>query len=218
MKKFVIFIIVNLILVSMWLVNYYNKESTAVQDIQLVVDENITQADIEEVTEAFNCVPNYVLEHFVAADWKTVILSHETVVEENLEPFNNNKTAGTINFTKKVITLRSYSPMEGAIKNVMLHEICHYIDRMFGNLSETEEFLQLYEQFKDGEYVAFNYDGVTLDDVTREDIMYATSTPQEFLAESLKDFYMHKDWMIENYPDVYIYFNTYIKESALALK
>jgi Mlc titration factor MtfA (ptsG expression regulator) len=156
--------------------------------------------------------------HFNAEDWKAVILSHETVVEEQLEPFNNGKTAGTINFTKKVITVRSYSPLEGVIKNVMLHEICHYIDRMFGDMSDTQPFQELYEQFKDGRYITFNYDGIAIDDTTREDIMYATSNAKEFFAEGLKDYYLHKEWLIDNYPDIYIYFNTYIKESALNLK
>ena len=215
MKRLAIFLTINLILVAIWLVTNYNRSNPEVQDIQLVVDENITQTDIDEVKEAFDSVPSYVLDHFIADDWKAVVLSHETVVEENLEPFNNGKTAGTINFTKQVITVRSYSPLEGAVKNVMLHEICHYVDRMFGGLSKTEEFLALYEQFKDGKYIVFNYDGIAIDDVTREDIMYATSSPEEFFAESLKDFYLHKDWMIENYPDIYIYLNTVIKESTL---
>lgn len=215
MKKFVIFIIINLILVSIWLVSYYNSENVTIKDIQLVVDENVTQTDISEVTEAFNAVPSYVLDHFIAEDWKAVILSHETVVEENLEPFNNGKTAGTINFTKKVITVRSYSPLEGAVKNVVLHEVCHYIDRLFGNLSDTEDFMELYDKFKDGGFVTFNYDGVSIDDITREDIMYATKNEKEFFAESLKDYFSHNEWLIDNYPDIAIYYNSTIKESAL---
>ena len=214
MKRVVLIIAINLILVCAWLVHYYDSKNLEAQDIQLVVDENITQAEIDEVTAAFNSVPNFVIKRFVEDDWKVVILSHETVVEENLEPFNNNKTAGTINFTKKTITLRSYSPKEGAVRNVMLHEICHFIDRLSGDLSSTEEFQELYEEFKDGGYITFNYDGISIDDVTREDIMYATSSEKEFYSESLKDFFTHKEWLIENYPDIYIYHNTYIKETV----
>ena len=214
MKKALLIIAINLVLIAVWLVGRNSSKNLITQNIQLVVDEHVTQTEIEEVREAFDALPSFIITRFVEEDWKVVVLSQETVAEEDLEPFNNNKTAGTINFTKKTITLRSFAPLEGAVKNVMLHELGHFVDWMSNNLSDTDDFVKLYEQFKDGKYVTFNYDGITVDDNTREDILYATSSTKEFFAEGIKDYFIHKEWLMDNYPDVYIFYNTYIKESV----
>ena len=66
----------------------------------------------------------------------------------------------------------------------------------------------LYEKYKDGKYRSYYYADITLTDRYAEDVLYATSTEKEFFAETLKDYYMHKQYLSENYRDIFAYFAT----------
>ena len=84
--------------------------------------------------------------------------------------------------------------------------MCHYIDRLWGTVSETEKFETLYSQYKNGKYVTYAYAGIENSAVSGTDIAYATSSNHEFFAEALKDYYLHPEYLEENYKEIYDFF------------
>ena len=121
--------------------------------------------------------------------------------------FRNTLTVvGLINFTDKTITIRGVPKYSNTSKDITIHELCHYIDRLWNNESNTDKLKSLYEQYQNGSYITHAYAGITITEDYQSDILYATSNRQEFFAEAMKDYLLHPDYLKDNYSDIYDYF------------
>ena len=204
MKKKISIVLANLALIGLWL-SAHNMTSKSV-DINMTVDSNVSKESVEELKDALNIVPNKTLQSLSEQDWKITLLDDFSDVSGYEHIDNDSSVVGFINFDTKTITIKGKPEYTGTVKNVTVHELCHYIDQNADWLSNTEEFLDLYEKYKDGKYRSYYYADITLTDRYAEDVLYATSTEKEFFAETLKDYYMHKQYLSENYRDIYAYF------------
>lgn len=206
MKKVRFFILVNVCFICIWLVARQTNLITKNYNINLTVEDGVSQEMIDEVQEAMQVMPVSIMDEFVKDDWKIVLLMtfDDTEGYENIG--DDTSVVGLINYPKKTITIKGVPEYQGTVKNIMVHELAHFADRLLGTLSNSRDLLELYKQYKDGKYINYSYAGVTITDKYSPDILYATSSAKEFFAESLKDYYMHPDYLKKNYEDIYGYF------------
>lgn len=204
MRKFTTVFLINFVLVCAWVYMSYNNKQTV--DINITVSEDVLQPTVTEAQEALNIIPAKTLKRMSEDDWKIVLLNDFSDVAGYEHISDDSSVVGLINFKKKTITVKGRPEYNGTVKNVMTHELCHYIDQAGGWLSNEPEFAGLYEKYKDGKYLSYAYADITLTEEYTDDILYATSSEKEFFAETLKDYYMHQSYLRENYEDIYQYY------------
>lgn len=204
MKKFGF--VFNVIALCIWLVGSNPDLVNKSYDVNITIESSVSEAIVEEVKDVLHLVPGKVVESFVEDDWKMVLLS-SFKDEDGYEYIASDGTVvGLINYTDKTIIVKGTPEYEGTAKNIALHEMCHYIDRLWGRVSDTENFVELYNTYKGGRYRTYSYAGIELTSDTEKDILYATSSNHEFFAEALKDYYLHPEYLKENYEDIYDFY------------
>lgn len=206
MKKLGFVILFNVIALSIWHVGSKGDLLQKEYDVNITIESSVSEKTVGEIKDMLYVVPTSVVESFVEDDWKMVLLT--TFEEEDGYEYiaSDGTVVGLINYTDKTIIVKGVPEYEGTAKNIALHEMCHYIDRHWGNVSETEKFKELYNAYKDGKYRTYAYAGIDITKASETDILYATSSNHEFFAETLKDYYLYPDYLEENYKDVYDFY------------
>lgn len=206
MKRFGWIALFNVIAVCIWLVASKGDLINENYDVNITIESAVSEDVVDEVQDALHLVPSSVVKSFTENGWKMVLLT-SFAEEEGYEYITSDGTVvGLINYTQKTIIVKGVPAFEGTAKNIALHEMCHYIDRLWGNISETEKFEPLYEKYKNGGYITYAYAGIELTEASQTDILYATSSNHEFFAETLKDYYMHPEYLEENYEEIYDFY------------
>ena len=113
---------------------------------------------------------------------------------------------GLINYQHKTITVKGIPEFEHTVESIMVHEMCHYADYYWGGVSTSKKFLQLYDAYRSSGYITYSYFGINVATEYERDIAYATSSPQEFFTESLKDFLLHPEYLQTYYPEIHEYY------------
>ena len=174
------------------------KEYAAFEELNTKYKYNSeVDAFIEDETEIANIKPvmNNVYESMpthirtlIQKDWHFVISVDE--------PFNcctNVRAAGITYYEYSVIWLTT-----GFDERVMAHECGHAIDKHLGNISGAKEFISIYNSSWNT-YREFDTDNVD---------KHSTSSFAEFFAATFADYILHPDYMKEQSPELYTYFNT----------
>lgn len=206
MKRLGFVFLFNVIAICVWLVGSKAELVKENYDVNITIEASVSEETVEEVRDVLHLVPSSIVDSFVENEWKMVMLS-SFEEEEGYEYIASDGTVvGLINYTDKTIIVKGVPAYEGTAKNIAMHEMCHYIDRLWGNVSETEKFEALYDQYKNGGYITYSYAGIKVTENSATDIFYATSSNHEFFAETLKDYYMHPEYLKENYKEIYDFY------------
>ena len=205
-------VLVNVILVCIWLVGKRFTKTTTNYDINITMESTVSTDVVDEVKNAITYFPKSVVQSFTDNDWKFVLLK-DFEDDERYEHLGSVSTiVGLINFSDKVITIRGSAEYENAARDIAIHELCHYADRIWGNKSSSDKATALYEKYKNGKFITFAYAGIPFAEEYREDMLYATSDKYEFFAETMKDYLLHPKYLKDNYPDIYNFHRELIKK------
>lgn len=202
MRKGFILFMVNAVLIAYCLYSYSRPPEHKDFDINITVENTVSDIAMREVSDALSMFPIAVLDRFTAEDWKVVVLSS---IEKGSGTCDREGIVGVISFDDKTITVKGYENLEGATKNVVIHEMSHYLDKYYGNLSATEDFQKVYLMYKDI-YKSFYYTGIPETEENIGDLRYAGTSEKEFFAETYKDYLQHPDYLKKNYFEIYNYY------------
>lgn len=206
MKKLKFYILANIVLVAIWLVASKTDNLGYGYDINMTISTEVSETMVDEVKAAIEVFPDSVVKDFVEQDWKLVLLTDFEQLEGYEHIGSDSSVVGLINFADKTITVKGVPKYKDTAKKIMVHELCHYVDRLWDNESSTGSFQDLFELYKEGRYITYAYAGVTVTEEYAQDIGYATSSNKEFFAESFKDYLLHPEYLEQNYPEIYDYY------------
>lgn len=216
MKRFLYFLAV-LLVVLIILANYrvkenvYDPATVSAEDaaraenvtVNFTYDADIATKDVNDVKEALMLVPASVIKDFVDENWKLIITN------------NMEETSGSVytansytDFRTRTIQIKpaKYASVQEFTKLQTIREMCRFADKFTYHMaSDSESFKALYEEHKD------NYIEYELVDSNTSDTAYATSSEDTFFACSMKDFLVNPQYLLDNYSDVYAYFDALIR-------
>lgn len=153
-------------------VNHFVQGETGVSD------EMVLGVEAE-----YNMVPKNVRDYLEASGW-TITVSAQNITERY------NKTGDVLGITSYLNKKIMIDNREVA-KSAVIHEVGHYIDFENDFVSESDEFVSIYEAEKDA-FCAYRY---TAD--------HNTSEPREYFAESYYSCINDPDGMKTNCPKTY---------------
>lgn len=189
----------------------YGQEYSQV-DITVLMEKDMpTEKIFNEIQQAISLLPPDIIKSFVAEDWKIMVVSNidfSNSPYEKENPTDPQLTVGFTNYETKIIQIKNIET-DNFVKLKFLHEISHYIDKKYNEKSCTDEFKALYEKYKD-DYVEYEYFNVPVNTQNKADIEYAKSSNYEFFACTMKDYLYHNSYIEENYPDLYVYYNSFM--------
>ncbi len=231
MRRKWLFILIDVLIIVMIVVNYEPGRNKRVIDeteevseftdveykqIPIVYEQGMDKSVVREVQDAALMMPPEVIESFSEEGWKISLVSEIDLSGTEYENSQSRyTTVGLTDYKAKIIQLRplKYHGIDDFVKLKALHEMCHYADLHYGNLSETSEWSALYKKYKDS-YVEYEFLNIKENKMNRDDIGYATSDRFEFFACSMKDYINENEWFTENYPDVSEYFDQFVKGTS----
>lgn len=126
---------------------------------------------------------------------------------------SNDEVAAFVNYDIKVVVLN----VENALyRDSIYHEIGHIVDNSMETISESEEFLQIYEKecsaFKEhiSAYKIYReIDGVMY--LCEASGSYCVSTPAEYFAEAFNRYYINSTSMKDYCPETYAFMDELVK-------
>lgn len=220
MKKLWI-ILINFIIIMIVLCNYRvvqkvvdpsvgtvaENDSTEIVDVNITYEKSLGNNSLLEVKRAVLKFPAEVIKGFAESGWKIAVVSEIDLTGTEFEGVDFPLTVGLTDYDKKTIQV---SPCDSDLSNYVyirvLHEMSHFADSYYGDVSDTEEWMKLYEDNKDS-YMEFEFNGISKTAENASDLEYATSNRWEFFACTMKDYLNQPEYVKQNYPDVYNYFN-----------
>ena len=206
MKKYRTVLFLNIILIAIWIMAMQLEAYEKDYQINITVEADVPQGMVKEVREAMERFSVELLDSFVEDGWKVVLLTTFEDVEGYESISKDAAVMGLINYQHKTITVKGIPEFEHTVESIMVHEMCHYADYYWGGVSTSKKFLQLYDAYRSSGYITYSYFGINVATEYESDIAYATSSPQEFFAESLKDYLLHQDYLQTYYPEIHEYY------------
>lgn len=156
-------------------------------EVNAFIEDETEMVNIEPVmNNVYESMPSHI-KTLIQKDWHFVISVDK--------PFNcctNVRAAGITYYEYSVIWLTT-----GFDERVMAHECGHAIDKHLGNISGAKEFVSIYHSSWNT-YREFDTDHVD---------KHSTSSVAEFFAATFADYILHPDYMKEQSPELYTYFN-----------
>ena len=183
-----------------------------ITDISVLMEVDMDKKLLTEVKDAVSYYPQDILTAFNDEGWKVMIVSTIDFTdsryegESDIEP---NLTVGLTNYKTKIIQVKDMG-LTGAVRLKLLHEMAHYADSYYDYPSYTDDFMALYDKYKDS-YVEYEFLGVTKNKENEVDLKYATSNAQEFFACGMKDYLYYPEYLKSDYPELDKYFETLLK-------
>lgn len=181
-----------------------NKFVIEKQYVNVVYDSDIQDFVIQEIQKGIASMPVDVIKGFVNEGWKVSIVK-EIERDEDIYPMS---AIGETDYEAATVTIQA-EPLPPGVANVFLirtvHEMSHFADYFYGNLTDKDEWKKLYEDNKD-KYVEYEYSGVDFVGDSAAAAKYATSDKYELFACAMKDYILHVEYLKKNYPDLYGYF------------
>ena len=206
MKKYRTVLFLNIILIAIWIMAMQLEAYEKDYQINMTVEADVPQEMVKEVREAMERFSVELLDSFVKDGWKVVLLTTFEDVEGYESIGKDASVIGLINYQHKTITVKGIPEFEHTVENIMVHEMCHYADYYWGCVSTSKKFLQLYDTYCSSGYITYSYFGISVAAEYERDIAYAISSPQEFFAESLKDYLLHPEYLQTYYPEIHEYY------------
>lgn len=175
--------------------------------VNISMDADLSTDYINAVNDALYLMPGDVIKTFTEDNWKIIISRNIDLTDTEYEGMDNPATAGLINFTTKTI---SVSPIMDdtlmsaeIVKKQLIHELGHYVDSLY-NISDNTDFIKIYNDNKD--YIDFDLAGLDKTEENSVDIEYATSNVYEFFVSTFKCYVLNKDYLLNNYPEIYQFY------------
>lgn len=165
-------------------------------EINFAIEEGVSQTSIEYVTNSLERVPMNVLKAFNGDGWSVTLLKEIDFGSDNYD----DDTTGLIDYIKKDIQIKA--TRDGQETAIILHEIGHYMDWSNDFISSENEFIVLFNKYKDGSYVEYEYNGIY---APKEEMLYATKNSRELFATICKDYIIAPEYLRNEYPDLYKY-------------
>ena len=138
-------------------------------------------------------LPKYILNDFENTDWTITLTSNDIATTYSFDGDKKNSVKGITeyDFHKIYIQLDKES-----IYDTPLHEMGHWIDNYYGNLSKKDDFQEIYK--KDGWH--FKYDFYNISEFSQE----------EMFAEAIYIFYNEPNHLKEKCPNTYKYVKNFL--------
>lgn len=183
------------------------NENTEIVDINITYEKDLGNNAIVEVKKAVQKFPAEVIKGFVDKGWKIAVVSEIDLTGTEFEGTTTPLTVGLTDYDKKTIQVSPCeSNLSGYIYIRTLHEMSHFADSYYGDVSDSEEWMALYNQYKDS-YMEFEFNGIPKTAENASDLEYATSNRWEFFSCAMKDYLNQPEYVKQNYPGVYEYFS-----------
>lgn len=206
MRKYRAVLFLNIIIIAIWIMAMQLEAYEKDYKINMTVEADVPQEMVKEVRGAMERFSVELLDYFVKDGWKVVLLTTFEDAEEYESISKDASVVGLINYQQKTITVKGIPEFEHTVENIMVHEMCHYADYYWGGISTSKKFLQLYNVYRSNGYITYSYFGISVTAEYESDIVYATSSPQEFFAETLKDYLLHPEYLQTYYPEIHEYY------------
>lgn len=191
----------------------YSASDISTYDLNITYDSDIDNKYIDEVRQAFYLLPPDVIKGFADDGWKIVITNNIDFADSDFTGDESNYiTTGLTTYKKKMIQVKPavYSDIDNFVMLKSLHELCHYADTYYGNVSDKKEWNDIYNKYK-GSYTEYEFYGIKETIQNRADIEYANSDKYEMFACTMKDYLHAPDYLRDNYPEIYQYFQKLTK-------
>lgn len=136
-------------------------------------------------------------------DWKVII---SPIPPKSLNIINETTTSSVLGYSDwhlRLIYIKA-QPDTDATREVFIHELGHCFDYEFGTPSATDEFLQIYAQYKD-ELPELDHPGVTNP---------TNTSPEEFFATVFKDYFLFPEYLKTTIPKAYYFFDAIYTEAS----
>ena len=181
--------------------------------VPIVYEQGIAKRYVTEVQEAVVMLPADVISGFVREGWKISLVSEINLKGTAYEDEDSDyMTVGLTDYKNKIIQLRPvrYSGISNFIKLKALHELCHFADSYYGDVTATDEWEALYKEYRDS-YVEYEFLNIEVTEKNTADVGYATSDRYEMFACAMKDYLNQPGYLKDNYPGLYGYFDEIVK-------
>nr|WP_297704099.1 hypothetical protein [uncultured Butyrivibrio sp.] len=194
-------------------VHYENIPITYERQMPNTIPEQIRMAVVE--------LPVEVIRQFIEDEWKIAVVSRIQMPDKvNIDAVidETDKVIGVTDYQTKTIQIL-YDDSQQCVTTSLMHELCHYCDKYYGEkyfaddslydgahvvylVSFTRDFRDIYQQYRDL-YVEYEKAGIAHTKENRLDFEYPVSNSEEFIACSLKDFFLYPQYLQQYYPDLY---------------
>lgn len=148
---------------------------------------------VDVVDDQLAVLPKHILNDFENTDWTITLTSNDIATTYSSDGDKKNSVKGITeyDFHKIYIQLDKES-----IYDTPLHEMGHWIDNYYGNLSKKDNFQEIYK--KDGWH--FKYDFYNISEFSQE----------EMFAEAIYIFYNEPNHLKEKCPNTYKYVKNFL--------
>ena len=177
----------------------------------------------EQIRKAVVKLPVEVIQKFVDEEWKISIVSAIEMPDDaniGVVVDDTDTIIGVTDYNTKVIQVL-YSNDQSSITMPVMHELCHYGDKYYGEkycndpglyeeepsvylVSFTKQFDTLYQAHRD--YVEYEKSGLTKTVENMMDYIYPVSTSSEFMACTMKDYFLYPKYLKANYKEIYEFY------------
>lgn len=182
MKRMII--LVNIVLVSIALVLWNEKrilpesrkdKAKEIINLNVIFEDDADDGVLDEIKEGVSLFPVDVIERFGEERWSIKILNLEDGQGED-----------SIDFTEREIVLNSPND----VKEGLVYEMACFMDYSRDYMSKGTVITEIYERYRDS-YISA--DGSEI----------KGGSCQEFFALIVRDYMLHKEYLLKNYPEIY---------------
>lgn len=200
-----VLIIANIILFIVLLFVVYQKIDTRlqireditnkynIQDEQLIYFHNTDNSSLEYLEDAIELLPDSLSDKLIDKGWKIIIT--DDFLSNGFElPANKmvlGECLGFVSNNTRYVFLKPATSTD--LTMCLMHELGHVFDKY----SNTSEFKNLYEMYKEIGYYGHNESPT---------IQYAIVDELEFFATTFKDYFLYPFQLQEKAPEVFEYF------------
>lgn len=223
MKRRLLFALALALIILVIVMNYKIKYSPALNTavdsaltirkavIPITYEEDIPSERLTEIQKGVSYLPMDLIDTFVAEGWHIAAVK-EIKNDNDIFPFS---AIGETDFGTKTITIQIEELLPQSITDVValrtVHEMCHYADKYYGSITDTTDWQEIYTKNKEG-YIEYEYSGIKATDATDKAINYASSDKYELFACSMKDYFIHPDYVKQRYPEVFEFYTQLEKD------
>lgn len=193
-----------------------NNENEVAENIEMVgvnitYEEQLGNSVLSEVQNAIQKLPPDVIRAFARDNWKIAVVSQIDLTNTEFEGESAPMTVGLTDYDTKTIQV---SPFTNTPDNFVmiktLHELCHFADLYYGNVAESTEWEEIYNNNLD--YVEYEFNGLKVTERNKKDIQYATSDKWELFACAMKDYFNQPDYLKDNYSGIYEFMDNLVNK------
>lgn len=178
---------------------YYHHYDDVIYTSTGDLSDGILKSTVPMIKDFLNLLPEDTTQRFYGEHWKIIISSQKPSYVKEGEHAVGYNIGGNTNYSLRIIYVYLNDAVPEYILSDFIHEFGHFEDWEKGNMALSDEFKELFNEYK---YYSPG-DGFG-------DTKYHLSSEREFFACCYKDYFLHPQKLAAEAPLLYGYFDDII--------